>query len=774
MHKRNPYAEDRTLERSESDGDFIDLESLVAIGLRRMRIVALFALAGLVLGGLYLLFTPSVYTAATRILLDEDLARFTQEETPVASSTQMDSHILSQVEILKSSQLARSVVLAEKLQDNEAFLDPPSSPIGWAKQHVKSAVKAILPAEPATGGKSDADEARIGKATALLQQAVSADRLGRSLVLELTLKANDPALAGSLARAYADKYLEDQLDANFDATQRAMIWLQGRLDDLRRSSNEAATAVEEYRAKQGLTTASGELVSDQQLSDLNSQLILAQAETANARARYEKFRSLVENRGEDAVMNVTIPSDQPNSAQMSDLKARYLNIVSRERDIAERYGEDHPQAVRLQKERDELEDRIFRELEQLTATYRTEYEVARSREESLRANVGTLRGESAQSGQAMVKLRELEQKSTALSNLYQTYLGRYEEASQQRSLPIAKARVISEAENPVAPSSPREAVVLALSLALGLFAGAGAAAFQEFRERFFRTGGDVEGTLGLKFLGYLPLLSKSDLKPAQKPAQTPGEDKDVDVVTPPMLRFALDAPGSAFAETLRNARLSADLVMHQPGCKVIGFVSVLPGEGKTTVAANFACLLAANGAKTLLVDGDLRNPGLSRGLVADARKGLVDAVMDPSRWRQAVRVDRGIKLAILPALKGRVAHTSELLSGPRMGHLIDEAREVFDYIVVDLPPLGPVIDAKAFEPYADGFVLVSEWGATPRALVRSTLESEPAIAAKVLGTVLNKTDMKHLARYAALDGSEKYRDRYDAYYTGKPAKRPGA
>ena len=176
---------------------------------------------------------------------------------------------------------------------------------------------------------------------------------------------------------------------------------------------------------------------------------------------------------------------------------------------------------------------------------------------------------------------------------------------------------------------------------------------------------------------------------------------------------------------------------------MIGFVSVLPREGKTTVAANFAGLLAANGARTLLIDADLRNPGLSRSLSLSPDKGLVEAIVGEQPWQNACLIDRKTKLSILPTVgRRRLSHTSELISGPGMASLIEEARNSFDYIVVDLPPFGPVIDAKAFAPLADGFVLVTEWGATPRVLVRSLLQTERQIAAKTLGVVLNKTDMK--------------------------------
>jgi succinoglycan biosynthesis transport protein ExoP len=280
----------------------------------------------------------------------------------------------------------------------------------------------------------------------------------------------------------------------------------------------------------------------------------------------------------------------------------------------------------------------------------------------------------------------------------------------------------------------------------------------------------------VNFLGYLPLVrarakkANGAAKPKDKPRAESGG-----AVAPRILRVAVSQPSSSFAETLRNAKLAADVVLQDRQCKVIGFVSVLPDEGKTTVAANFAALIAANGARTLLIDGDLRNPGLTRGLSLAPEKGLVEAIIGEQRWQNTLMIDRTTNLAIIPeSVRGRLSHTSELLSGPGMRNLIAEARKSYDYIIVDLPPLGPVVDAKAFAPQVDGFVLVAEWGATPRALVRATLQGEPQIGAKVLGIILNKTDLKKLSRYGGFGSAEQYLDRYAAYYVDqvevKPAK----
>ena len=756
----------------EPKEEVIDLDALLAAARRRASLIALFAGLGLALGIAYIVVTPPVYTAATHILIDEQLTRFTQEEPPASSSMRIDSMIQSEVEILKSARLARAVVLAEKLHENEAFLNPPQAPHAWVRSKIRAALGMFAPSRPQRSGTAagedigNAEAPGVGRAVALLQQDMAAQRVGRSFVIELSYGNNDPQLAGAIARAYADAYLSDQLEANFDATQRAMTWLQGRLDELQRSSQEAALEVERFRAESGLTATRGELLSEQQLSDLNRELVTARAETANARARYERFRSIIESGAENAVRNASIPPDQPNSAVINEQKSRYLAISSRVEDIEERFGEEHPQAVSLRREQRDLERQIFRELQQLAEAYHNEYVVARAREDSLGANVGTMADESSQTGRALVELRDLERRAASVAGLYQTYLARYEEASQQSSLPIAKARVISEAEVPTGPSSPRRTMVLGLSLVLGLFAGGGIAAFRELRERSFRTAQDVRDAMDLKFLGYLPLL--------KAPTETPGEDEEVPengqpekkgaAILPDTLRITRDAPASSYTETVRNARLSADFLLRRKSCKVIGFVSVLPGEGKTTVAANFACLAAASGAKTLLIDADLRGRGLTNQLSDMSGGGLVEAVTSGQRWQSFVRVDRSAGLAVLPAGEQRPAHTSDLLSGPGMRRLIEEARRIFAYVIVDLPPLGPVIDAKAFEPMADGFIVVTEWGGTPRALLRSTLQAERRIAAKTIGMVLNKADMKKLVRYAPPDGAEAYIGRYAAYY----------
>ena len=769
----------------EKGEDFIDVERLLGMAARQAKVVAVCAIIGLFLGVIYLQTTPKQYMSVAGVLIDEGLNKVVDDISAASATMQTDSSMLSQIEILSSARLASVVVDKLKLDQNQAFMNPPQSAlvkgigflrgaIGYFRSSSADQIPGMENVDQATR------EAMIKTAThdyavLKLQSEVLAQRNGRSYVISIGYQAADPALATAITKAYADAYLADQLNASFDATERAAVWLQGRLSELRQSSQDAALAVEKFRAEHGLSANSdGQLMSDKQLSDLNAQLIVAQADTARASARYQQYKAIVDSGSESAFNDSAVGADQPSSSVIIALKTRYLAIAKRLQDVETNFGKDHPQAVALAKEKADVSAQIFGQLKQLTESYRNDYEVAQARETALREKIATAAGKSSIDNQSQVRLKELDQQAQALATLYQTFLSRYEEASQQQSFPVGKVRIISDATMPLAASSPRTLRVMALSLVLGLMLGAGFGGLNEFNERFFRTGEDIRDRVGLKFLGYLPTIGGGKAKET-KPDDLPADGKVASLSAAEKrarMRVSIDAPASMFAETLRNAKIAFDVVMEDRGSRVIGVISVLPGEGKSTVAANLAGLLAANGAKTLLIDGDLRNPGLSRSIGMEAEQGLMEAVVNGQTWQSVGKVDRQTKLAIIPAvLRGQFSHTSELLGSAGMRRFIDNAKETFEYIIVDLPPLGPVVDAKAFAPLVDGFVLVAEWGRTPRNMVRSMLESEPYIANKIVGAVLNKVDLKKLAKYGSLGGSERFFDRYSTYYLEKSEAR---
>lgn len=231
-------------------------------------------------------------------------------------------------------------------------------------------------------------------------------------------------------------------------------------------------------------------------------------------------------------------------------------------------------------------------------------------------------------------------------------------------------------------------------------------------------------------------------------------------------RYAVDHPLSSFAETLRSTRLAIDLgISAKSGARIVGVVSALPSEGKSTISINLAQLLAGQGARVLLLDADIRNPGATRAMARHASEGLLEVLLEGRSVQDVLLRDEKTKLAFLPTVvKQRVPHSSELLTSAQMHKLLAEASNAFDYIIVDLPPLGPVVDARAMAGRIDGFIFVTEWGKTARRAVRNTVENEVHIRKKCLGVILNKVDTEKLKLYRAYGSSEYYHSRYTRYY----------
>ncbi|TMJ41115.1 MAG: polysaccharide biosynthesis tyrosine autokinase, partial [Alphaproteobacteria bacterium] len=580
-----------------------------------------------------------------------------------------------------------------------------------------------------------------------IQRNLIVERVNRSYVLSVRFSWSDPVLAAKVTKGLAEAYLADQLDAKFEATRLSGDWAQQRMKQLQQEALRSDLAAQKFRADHSLIAASGKLLSEQQLSELNSQLILARTETAAAKVKYDRLQSIIDGGQPDAIVAGTL-----DSAIVNDLRAKYLETSRMAAEIAEKAGPEHIQVKRLHNSMEEYRKLIFDELGRIAKAYSSEYQAAKTREDSLRSIVNDATGVSADANETQVQLRELEREADNYKALYEKFLQRYQDSVQQESFPVTEARIITEAAVPQEPSGPKKWLVLALCSFLGLALGSGLGALQEYRDRFFRTGEQVAEETGLPFLGLVPLL------PGGKASRRG------DGVIRPISNYAVSNPLSQFAETLRSAKIAADLSLGREKPKIIGITSVLPGEGKSTVAINFARLLASQKARTLLIDADLHNPSLTRSVAPNAKVGLAEFVIDKVELKDLLLFEERTHLAMLPSVLRRdVPLTSELLASREMAGLLEEARASFDYIVLDLPPLAPVVDVRAVTPYIDGFACVVEWGKTPRATVQSKLGADPAVGKKCFGIMLNKADMEKMKFYST-DSTDYGDPRYSAYF----------
>ncbi|MCX8998428.1 polysaccharide biosynthesis tyrosine autokinase [Rhizobiaceae bacterium BDR2-2] len=740
--------------------EFVDLEALLAVVYRQWRVVAVCVVAAILVGLGFLLTSVPRYQATASLLIDRANTEVVQQLTPVGPTGEDEGNVLSQLEILTSQTIALAVVDKLNLLENPVFNANDSSLVSTVIGTVRSLVN--VGAWFSSGDDAEdslAVDDRRQQAAAQLLKNLSVSRVGRTYVLAVSYESTSPQFSADVANAIASEYLVDKLNSKYEATRRASDWLVDRIAELRQRALETDFAVQKFRADNGLiqTGTSGNLISDQQLSELNSALIVAQSDTARARARLVRIEQILQSDDSEAIV-----TDILDNTVANELRKKFLEASKSEAEISARFGSDHAQAVKLRGEMQEYRRLMFEEVSRIAQSYKSDLEVAEARERSLRESVGQASNVSTTAGATQVQLRELQREADTYRNLYQTFLQRYQEAVQQQSFPVTDARILSNATPPERPSKPKKPLILAIFAVLGAAAGGGLGAFREFRDRFFRTGDQVRGVLGLEFLGNAPIIENTpNLGKAADTA--PGKRSIVKLNSGS--NYVVDHPLSSFAETLRSTRLAIDFGIQGKNSRIIGVVSALPGEGKSTISINLAELLASQGARTVLIDADIRNPGATRAIGRHAEAGLLEVLLESRDYQNLLLYNDRTGLAFLPTIvKQRIPHSSEVLMSVAMRKLLGELSGNFDYIIIDLPPLGPVIDARAMASFIDGFVFVAEWGKTARRAVRQTLDSEPLIKAKSLGVILNKVDQKKLNLYKTYGSSEYYYSRYSQYY----------
>jgi len=747
---------------SQDSRDFanpIDFDQLLAAARRQARVVGVAAAIGVLLGLSYCVTATPKYTAKTDLLIDSQKDK-NELSASIAELTFDAGAIDSQVEVMKSEKIALAVISAMKLTRDPEFMGVRGTLIGQAMSALRMAFD--FSGWFVTRQKSDSEEEDQLQRAAIAQLKSNLDvrRVARTYVLAVEYTSPDRAKAAAVANAFAEAYLTEQLDAKFDATRRAAGWLQTRLAELKQQSLDSDLAIQKFKAEKGIVVTGGDrpgLMSDQQLTELNAQMVAAHADTARAEARYQQIEDLLKSgRAGPAV------PDSLSNPVVNDLRTKYLTTSKMEAELESKLGATHLQVINLRRQMEEYDRLIFEELQRIAESYRSDAEVARAKEQSLSLSMSGLVGASAQTNETLVQLRELERESETYRSLYQTFMQRYQEALQQQSFPVNEARIITAATPPSSPSYPKRGLILALTLVFGAMVGSGVGAFREYRDRVFRVASHVRDELGLEFLGMLQIV---EAPVAFKTAKDQRPDPKQIQPTNSLQRYSVDHPLSSFSETLRAAKVAVDLALGERRPRVVGVISVLPSEGKSTVAKNFASLLAHLGARTLLIDGDLRNPGLTRSVARHAEAGLLEALRGETPIDQLLMTEADSGLRVLPAVvRKRVQHSSEMVSSAGMRNLLAEAGRRFDYIVVDLPPLGPVVDVRAAESLFDSFIFVVEWGRTPRDIVRNVLLADETLYEKCAGVVFNKVNLKNIKLYEYYGSKDYYYSRYSKYY----------
>jgi succinoglycan biosynthesis transport protein ExoP len=745
--------------------DFVDA---VAFLKANRRIIAGWVIAAVAIALVYAFTATRIYTATTELTIDsrkiQVFGNSGGNQDQVVGDNSLDSgQIESEVEVLRSESISLAVVRDLKLTDDPAFVHANSGLL-------MGIVSAVFGVNEDARELSDAERERIAVAT--LDANLAVRRVGLTYVLEISYRSPSPQQAARIANAVADAYVTDQLNTKYQAARRASVWLQERIAELRDQSNAAARSVQDYKQKNNIVETGGQgLLTSLQVQETNTQMITASATTAEAKARLERIQDVLKSSAPGEAVGTV--SDTLKDEVITRLRQRYLDDSQRVAEWTARLGPDHLAVIGLRNEMAELQHSIVDELRRIAQTYQSDYEIAKAREDSIRASLGKQIEEAGANSAAQVDLSELQSTSQTYHTIFENFLQKYTEAVQQQSFPISDARVITAATPPLNKSYPKTTLIALLGLLVGLSAGLGHALIVRNFDRAVRRPRDVEEKLGLECLGMVPVIAAdrraknvskgSKILVAMESLALVPLSPNQAVPGPNLTRKVLEDPFCHFSEGLRSTKTALDiLALTRPmGC--VGVISAIPGEGKSTIAINLANLIAGSGRKTLLIDGDMRNPELSRQLGTDAKHGLLELIAGTVSLNQAARAVPQSTLQFVPTiLQQRIANSGDLLASTRMRSVLEEARRDFQNVIIDLPPLGPVSDARAISPLVDAFIVVIKWGYTRFDVLEEALVNFGIASDKIVGVVLNHVDYQHLRN------SEPYS--YGYYYNKNYAK----
>ncbi len=630
------------------------------------------------------LATPT-YTGKSVVALDSRKPQVTDIKNVVSSLGGDQATINTEVQVLRSRSLMGRVVeslnLTEDPEFNKDLTIPPKWSVGGLIRELKIFLGAPEQRTPDQQLNATIDE---------LSDAISVSNIRQSFVFELSAVTQSPEKSMIIANELANLYLESQLEAKFDGTQRATKWLTERVAELQIELEQAEQDLKAFEARTKLVSPEVLAAQERQVKDLRERTVDAETNFAVAKNRIEALKAAAD----DPQEIITLSADP---------------ILRR---ISNAQGVDSPQ----------FQARVDQILQQAE----TDAERAERQALILQNSITDLTEGIKNQASELVELRQLEREAEASTLIYEFFLTRLKETSVQQGIQQADARILSLAVPPLRSTSPRLVRTVILFTLFGALLGAAMVAIRETLLSVFRTTDELEEATGYEVIGQIPTIG---VRKREK-------IKD----------YLVSRPTSAAVESIRNLRTTLLLQNVDNPPQVIMSTSSMPSEGKTTQSVGLAINLAQMGRKVLLIEGDIRRRVFGDYFEIPFEQGIVSVLTGETELKDATFHDEKLKIDVLQGESSRV-NAADLYSSDRFKEFIAKLREEYDNVIFDTPPVLLVPDARITAPYVDAIMYAVKWDSTPKAQVRRGLQMFESVGVNVSGLVLTQVDPKGLKSY---------------------------
>ena len=655
-----------------------------------------------------------VYEAAARVEVDKESQlnmQFPDDQNAYDEYVDMDTYLETQAKILQSETLAMQTIRSLDLGKYPEF-GGTSEPTAFGR-----------------GGASRPRPAILGEFLGDL----NVSRVPDSRLIEVRFDSENPQLAAEVVNAHLQNYIEQNFKSKYDATLQASNWLSSELEELRikvEKSEDARLAYErenqiwQINEKQDITT--------QKLADLSKAVTEAQTDLSGKEAAY-RMAMLGDV---DAV-----PAVRDNSG-IQGLENTKSEVDEQYADASSQYGPNFPKVQRLAEKQKQVDADLAKARQVALDGIREDYNTARSHVEILQEALDKQKAEANDVAEKLVQYNILEHDAESNKQLYDGLLQKLKEAGITAGLRSSNIRVVDPALVPTSPSRPHKAHNILLAVLIGLVGGIGLAFFREYLDNTVKSPDDIQSLTGLPSLAVVPSLPGSNGHRGHRLSRLTREVSPQISDGPRVELLAYVQPKSQISEAFRALRTSLLLSQAEHPPQVILVTSALPREGKTTAAVNLAVTLAQLGDRTLLVDSDMRKPGIRRALnLTTTKEGGLSSYLAGVCTLDEVTIPHPAISNLAALTTGPVPPSpADLLSSHRMREGIAELRRRYKFIVIDSPPIMAATDAVILSALTDGVLLVVRSGETPKEAFTRARDLLAAVKCRLLGVVLNAVD----------------------------------
>ncbi len=671
---------------------------------------------------------PPVYQAMSRVDVESEIPLLQSLNDLFKTGEADDAFLATQVSILQSDELAWDTIQKLGLGGSGKSGD---KVVGIPMTMQTAAIRALQ------------GHLRVGRA-----------KDTRMILVEY--ESSDPKQAADVVNTLVANYIEYNFRTKYDASRQATGWMEQRLDELKVKVEKSEQAMVDYERKNNIVSVGDkQTVSEARLDDLNKSLSAAQAERLSKESIY---KMVVQNDAQVGFIQ--------SSSLLNGLEAKEVDLKEQYSEAASHYGPTYPKALAIQDQLKDLDVLIARERKRAVENIRSEYQAAVQREKVLSDAVARQNLEVEKVNQLLIEHNLLRREFESNQQLYDSLLAHLKDANVSAGLRATNIHVIDKAVPPTAPIRPDKIRNIMFALAGGLGLGVALALTREALDNSIKSAQEVEKLTDLPTLAIVPIaqiratLGREASRNPQRIART-SHDSEI----PPALAV-VKKPGAPVSEAYRALRTSVLLSAGDRPPQVLLVTSSQPDEGKTVTALNLACTMAQKGSRVLLIDSDMRRPGIAKALKMSRTEGLSGILTGAYEYGPGLlmKIERVAGLSLLPC--GPIPpNPAELLCSVKMEALIKRVRQDFDHIILDSPPVLPITDATILSSLADGVIMIVECERTTRAALSRACRIIEHAGGKIIGTVLNKVDVRRDGYYGYRYYHGYYSYKYKSYYT---------